>query len=288
MAQAKAPVWITKDCEQRSAFARSIDALFLAGHMPNDSAHTLPDTSGDGYSLQRRFKRVEKLVEPQNLPLGGERIEEEKKKEAEVKALVKLKMNWEQIMRMLQTRGYKAARSTTYNLINKVKPRSYKPSKHAQSHHVFFTNEMIVRLTEDAAPERTKNIRRDQSPEKGARFKYDGYLKINGHRYYLEMQLSDIAGTDWSKKMRNYIAWYEKKSKQKWPFRVLFVIDQKGDISGVRARCREALEKSGHEKLNLFLFLPLDELKAQRVNLVYDNVWYTKDGNRIPLLNSKR
>ena len=192
-------------------------------------------------------------------------------------------MSVEQIMRYCAVMGEKMAKRTVYDYLGKVKlPKRYDKSGRHQSHHDYMTFESFLKIAEGIreAGYEVSVVSFNRAPGDGAKFRFDFKYRIGKYLFYGEVQLSDIAGTNWRTKHRNYIRWYERNN---FPFRVLMVIDQKRDMSTIRGHAREVLRS--HPKLNLFLYCTLEDLRNCG-NAATEPIWKDKGGTRMAVIQS--
>lgn len=200
-------------------------------------------------------------------------IDERQERASVIHSLVTLGMAAEQIVDFLPTWGISLSRSTVYEYLSEMRlPRYYKRAAGEQSHHDYYTFRFFIKIAQDAheAGMKTSRLMKGKLAWEGVRFRPDFKFEMDGFLRFIETQLSDITETLWTTKFSNY--WRLRKLAGV-KFRVLFIIDQKGDMAYVRRHARTFLEKRG-ETISPFLFIRLDDLKGS-ANVVTDNVWWT-------------
>lgn len=213
-------------------------------------------------------------------------IDERQSRAAAIHSLVTLGMAAEQIVDFLPTWGISLSRSTVYDYLSGMRlPRYYKRAEGSQSHHDYYTFRFFIKIAQDAAEAgmRTSRLMKGKLAWEGLRFRPDFKFEMGGLLRFVEMQLSDLAETRWTTKFSNY--WRLKKLTGT-RFRVLFIIDQEGDLSYVRRHAKLFLERRG-EAVSPFLFIRLKDLKGS-ANVVTDGVWWTpwtrREEDRVPML----
>lgn len=255
-------------------------------------ADSLPDRhadrdADDPSSVKARFDRVKRLIqkpkpgEPAR-PFQGITNDEKQRRMQLVRDCVSLGMSIEQMVDFLPTWDLTLSRSTLYEYLGVIRlPRSYKRSESEQSHHDYFTWRFFIRIAQDAFARgfRTKKLLKGTLAWPGMRFKPDFKFEVATYLFFMEMQLSDLTETRWFVKFSNYHRLFLSGHIR---FRVLFIIDQKNDLSYVRAGARRFLEgkRSGR---NLFLFICLSDLKGS-ANVAVDPVWMDPWGDYVSLL----
>lgn len=164
-------------------------------------------------------------------------------------------MTAEQISQYTEIMGDKVSRRQVLNYLSDIKkPKRYDSSgrtQHLHDYSVFHSFFAVARTLPEVSV-----VQFNKSAGEGARFRYDFKFRTGKYLFYGEVQLSDLAGTNWRKKMKNYVTWYEKTP---FPFRVLWIIDQKRDLALIRYHAREVLKH--RPNLNLFYFCTLNDIK---------------------------
>jgi hypothetical protein len=245
---------------------------------------------GDGNrDARNRYEQVIASVEPKrnrSSILKPVIVEEEKERLLEVEKLVRLGMSVEQMQDFLPTWGIPGSRSQVYRYLTDIRlPKRYKQTEREQSHHDFFTFRTFTRLARDMVVNghRTERLQKGTS-FMGHRFRPDFTFWVDRYLFFIEMQLSDIVETKWRVKFKNYLRLYLDFKR---PFRVLFIIDQHGDLSYIRSAARQVLREAGRDQLNLFLFCTLNDFNRSELNLAHDPVWWPTFGGpkeRVKLL----
>lgn len=262
----------------------------------DDTPETEPDNSPDNLphmdsDIRGRYEHALKgLEKPKRTGyhpgLKSLTIDERQERASMIYSLVTLGMAAEQIVDFLPTWGISLSRSTVYEYLSEMRlPRYYKRAAGEQSHHDYYTFRFFIKIAQDAhaAGMRTSRLMKGKLAWEGMHFRPDFKFEMGKYLRFMEMQLSDLAETRWTTKFSNY--WRLKKLTG-LKFRVLFIIDQKGDLAYVRRHARLFLEKR-KEDVNLFLFIRLDDLKGS-ANTVTDKVWWTpwtrREEDRVSML----
>jgi hypothetical protein len=194
---------------------------------------------------------------------------------------VKWGMHPSQIERYTEIMGDRVSERQVRNYITEIKPTKKQRYRiENQGHHENMVFEAFLKIGSQLAlsgypPE---VIQFDSSPGLGAGFRYDFKFKANGYLFYGEVQLSDLAGTNWRKKHRQYVK-FRKESDT--PFRVLWVIDQKRDMGLVRYNAKKALEGT---KYNIFFYIPLLQL-VNLQNIITTPVWFDVNGKNCTFIS---
>jgi len=234
------------------------------------------------FTAEDRFKRASGQTK-QNPSFHGLPIERLRRRKQLVQNGVTWRMSIDQIKRYCSIMGEKLANRTVYDYVNRTKqPKRYDKTGRDQTHHDYMTFECFLKICDGfkklgAEP---AAIRFNQSPGEKAGFRFDFKFRIGKYLFYGEVQLSDLAGTNWRRKHKGYVRWYERNT---FPFRVLMVIDQKRDMSTVRAHAREVLQD--HPNLNLYLYTTLNDLQASD-NPVLEPIWRDAKGIKTALASS--
>jgi len=229
-----------------------------------------------------RVKRVFDGVlreEKKNPDFRRHTIKEVREKARIIEKCAKVGLSIDQMEYVLPNFGITLKQRAIYNYIRELKlPRSYKTSSGQQSHHVYMVMWTLVELVKgfNAAGKTVDLILSEAAPE-GERFRPDLELHVGNLRFFVEVQLSGIANTRWNVKHRNYLRLYEKIKK---PFRTLFVLDQKGEMSYVRQGGRQVLKD--RPNLDLFYYATLQTIRDG--NFVEEAVWRTAKGEYVPLV----
>lgn len=233
-------------------------------------------------------KRERNFVDS-DIQAGADSKEKKRKKRAWVETAMKWGMSVPQISRFTHCKGDGISERQVHRYLSDMRlPKYYDRGGGRQHLHDFFCFETFLRLAEQFRVKdlSTEVIQFNQSPGEGARFRYDFKFRVSTSRnllFYGEVQLSDLAGTNWRKKHKNYVNWYKKEKRN---FRTLWVIDQKRDMSVVRSHAREVLKDLPPSRRKLFLYITLEELRRSD-NVITEKVWLTPTGERVPLVEKE-
>lgn len=191
--------------------------------------------------------------------LKGIPVEQRRRRFALIESGMKFGMSAQQIEQYTDLMGDRVSRRQVLGYLSDMKqPRNYDSSgrrQHLHDYSVFESFFIIARSLPEVSV-----CQFNKSPGEGARFRYDFKFRTGNRLFYGEVQLSDLAGTNWRKKMKSYVKWKERSD---FPFRVLWVIDQKRDMSMVRYHAKETLKH--RPDLNLHYFITLEQLKRGEV-----------------------
>jgi hypothetical protein len=253
-----------------------------------------PDALTDNHTDERsgaadRFAHALRGLEKPQPPPPGRAFraitnDEKKQRQLLVEQCVRLGLSAEQMTDFLPTWGLSLCRSQVYAYLADMRlPRRYCRAEGEQSHHDYYTFRFFIRIAQDAAKAgyRTHRLLKGKLAYEGVRFRPDFKFEVGHYIRFMELQLSDLTETRWTVKFANY---YRLREKTGLRFRSLFVIDQQGDLSYVRRFARDFLQRRGVPNLNLFLFIPLADLKGS-ANIALDPVWLTPRGDRVGMLD---
>lgn len=250
---------------------------------------TLTDNLTDGRSdAAGRFAHALRGLDkpktfPAARPFRSITNDEKKHRQLLVEQCVRLGLSAEQIADFLPTWGLSLSRSQVYAYLADMRlPRRYCRAEGEQSHHDYYTFRFFIRIAQDVAKAgyHTHRLLKGKLAYEDVRFRPDFKFEVGHYVRFMELQLSDLTETRWSVKFSNY---YRLRQKTGLRFRALFVIDQQGDLAYVRRFAREFLKRRGVPDLNLFLFIPLADLKGS-ANLAVDPVWLTPKGEKVGMI----
>lgn len=179
-------------------------------------------------------------------------------------------MNPEQIERYTDIMGDRVNARQVRNYIADLKlSKSQRYKIDNQSHHDNMVINAFLKIGQQLslAGYPPSVIQFNSSPGEGAGFRYDFKFRANGHLFFGEVQLSDLAGTNWRKKHKQYVR-FRKQSDT--PFRVLWIVDQNRDMSLIRYNARQAQKE--YPNLNLHFYLALLDL-VHSDNVITKPVW---------------
>lgn len=255
---------------------------------PDNAPDSLPHMDS---GIRDRYERaIRGLEKPKRIGhhegLKPLKVDERQRRASLIYSLVTLGMAAEQIVDFLPTWGVALGRSMVYEYLSDMKlPRNYKRAEGSQSHHDYYTFRFFIKIAQDAhaAGMKTSRLMKGKLAWEGMRFRPDFKFELDGYLRFVEMQLSDLTETRWATKFTNY---WRLRRLTGVKFRVLFIIDQDGDLAYVRRHAKTFLEKRG-EAISPFLFIRLKDLKGS-ANVVTDNVWWTpwtrKEEDRVSML----
>ena len=229
-------------------------------------------------ALERIFRKRNE-EEGRNPEFRTLTIQERRERENIIAKCVRLGLAVDQIEQVLPNFGLTLKRSAIYNYLAKVKkPRSYATTSGQQSHHHYIVSWTLVEIVKEfnVAGYIVDTVLTNTQPE-GETFRPDIELHVGKMRYFVEVQLSGISNTRWGAKHRNYLRFYERIKK---PFRALFIIDQKGEMSYVRQGGKRVLRD--RPELNLFYYATLQTIRDG--DFVTKPVWKTVRGERTALV----
>ncbi len=243
-----------------------------------------------GMSVRHRLFGLLKPLPRRSVLLPDPRVVEWIERDDWIAICVKMGLNAREIVEL----SYSWPRPVTtqqqvYEMIERLRlTRAYKrKDKIRAGHHNRNIMYAFSKLTGQAMEHGyvVRDIFRDAAPQTAQhsvlfRFRPDLALRIGSYQFYVEVQLSKIEGTRWGQKFSNYLKLYRTI---KSPFRVLFLVDKNTDISKLRQRARNVLEKNPN--LNMFLFITLDQFENER-DILKGRVWFTAwhPKNKIGLL----
>jgi hypothetical protein len=222
------------------------------------------------------FKRIERQLEADRKRFAPISIEEKQKRLALIENGMKWGMTVEQIARYTQTQGTPVHTRKVYDYLG-----GRKAAVRARQHlHDYMVFESFLMLGNgfSSVGKHPAVVQFNKTPGDLARFRYDFKFRIDKFLFYGEVQLSDLAGTNWRKKHKQYVSFYEKAS---FPFRTLWIIDQQRDLSVVRSHARATL--MSHSELTLFYYTTLESLHACK-NPATDLIWITERGKKTSLV----
>lgn len=247
----------------------------------------------DANSTEARFNRaVRGLEKPsahaRNPAFKNISIKERGERLLAVELLAQEYLSAEQITDFLPAHGLNIPLSRVYTYLAMVRlPKNYRGVVERRSRRVHdgLSVSHLIRLARDARDAGLR-IERVQVARKliDAPVIPDAYFFFRAPRafgFFLEEQISPLPDTRWRDKLRAYL---KRRLKTSDNIRVLFVVNDKADISRARAYARELLADHGAEGMKLYLFADQLTLKGSQ-NVVTASVWMTPWGKTVALID---
>jgi hypothetical protein len=247
------------------------------------------DPSGIQMRYERAIRGLEKPISSRSNPaFRNISIKERGERLLAVELLAQEYLSAEQITDFLPAFGLSVPLSRVYTYLAMVRlPKRYKQTVERRSRrlHDGLSVSHLIRLARDAreiglAIERVQVARKlpDVPVIPDAYF----FLRCpKAFGYFLEEQIAPLPDTRWRDKLRAYL---KRRLKTKDNIRVLFVVNDRGDMARARAYARELLRDHESEGMKLFLFAEQLTLKGSR-NVVSAPVWLTPWGNAVSLVS---